>query len=82
MEQSPAWLLFYCGQMKSRNLTAKQLSSTPCPTCGVAAGYRCLLHSGAPRSAPHVDRRYSVMDAIERKQIPADMDFDNSAGHK
>jgi len=82
MEQFLGWLLFYCGQMKSRNLTAKQLSSIPCPTCGVAAGYSCLLHSGAPRSAPHVDRKYSAMDVIERKQIRPDMGFDNSASHK
>ena len=27
------------------------------PTCGVAAGRRCVLHSGASRSAPHADRK-------------------------
>jgi len=65
--------------MKSRNLTAKQLSSVSCPTCGAAAGHSCVLHSGAPRSAPHVDRKFCAIDAIERKQIRADMDFGNSA---
>ena len=39
------------------NLTPKQLLSAPCPTCGVAAGRRCVLHSGASRSAPHADRK-------------------------
>jgi len=53
--------------MKKKELTPKQLSAVPCPTCGVAAGKRCELHSGAPRSRPHVDRRYSAMEAIERK---------------
>jgi CRP/FNR family transcriptional regulator, cyclic AMP receptor protein len=43
----------------------KQVSSVPCPTCGVAAGQRCLLHSGALRSEPHVDRRLSAIEAIE-----------------
>jgi len=63
--------------MKSRNLTAKQLSSVPCPTCGVAAGNSCVLHSGGPRSAPHVDRRFCAADSIEWKQIRADTDRDS-----
>lgn len=75
-------VLFYCLLMKTRTLTAKQLSSIPCPTCGVAAGHSCVLYSGGPRFAPHVDRRYSAIAAIERKQIRADMDFDNSARHE
>jgi hypothetical protein len=79
MEQFRGWWLFYCGRMKSRELTAKQLSAVPCPTCGVAAGNSCVLHSGAPRSAPHVDRKFCAMDAIERARIRADGDFDNSA---
>jgi hypothetical protein len=82
MEQFPGWLFFYCSEMKTRNLTAKQLSSIPCPTCGVAAGHSCVLYSGAPRFAPHVDRRFSAIAAIERKQIRAHTDFDNSARHE
>jgi len=53
--------------MKKRNLTPKQLSSVPCATCGVAAGQRCVLHSGALRSEPHVDRKLSAIEAIEKK---------------
>jgi hypothetical protein len=53
--------------MKKRNLTPKQLSSVPCPTCGVAAGQRCVLHSGGLRSEPHVDRKLSAIEATERK---------------
>ena len=47
----------------------KQLFSVPYPTCGFAPGDRCLLHSGAPRSGPHVDRKLSVAEAIETKSI-------------
>jgi hypothetical protein len=56
-------------QMKMRDLTAKQLIAVPCPTCGAAAGERCVLHSGAPRSEPHVDRKLSAAEVIE-KRIP------------
>ena len=52
--------------MRMGDLTPKQLLSVPCPTCGVAAGARCLLHSGARRTEPHVDRKLSAADAIER----------------
>ena len=57
-------------QMRISDLTAKQLFSVPCPTCGVAPGERCLLHSGAPRSGPHVDRKLSAAEAMEKKRIP------------
>jgi len=50
------------------DLTPKQLLSVPCPTCGVAAGARCLLHSGGRRTEPHVNRKLSAADAIERKR--------------
>jgi hypothetical protein len=55
-------------RMKIRDLTAKQLVSVRCPTCGVAPGKRCLLHSGAPRSTSHVDRKLSAAEAIETKK--------------
>jgi len=56
--------------MKKKELTAKQSLSVACSTCGVAPGERCLLHSGAPRSGPHVDRKLSAAEAIEAKRIP------------
>ena len=40
--------------MRMADMTPKQLVSVPCPTCGVSAGARCLLHSGGLRAAPHV----------------------------
>ncbi len=57
-------------QMRMSDLTSKQLLSVPCPTCGVRSGERCLLHSGALRSEPHVDRKLSAAEAIEVKRIP------------
>ena len=61
------WVLVHSARMKKMELTPKQLSSVPCPTCGVAAGKRCVLLSGAPRSEPHVDRKFAATEAIERK---------------
>jgi len=55
--------------MKKKDLTSKQISSVPCPTCGAAIGKRCVLHSGGPRSEPHVDRKFSATAAFERKWI-------------
>jgi len=56
--------------MRVSDLTAKQLTSVPCPTCGVAVGERCVLHSGGLRSEPHVDRKLSAAEAIESRRLP------------
>jgi hypothetical protein len=37
-------LLPYTTSMPKRNPTPDQRSSVPCPSCGVAAGRRCILH--------------------------------------
>jgi hypothetical protein len=50
-------------------LTPKELSSVPCPTCGVAAGERCHLHSGSPPFEPHLDRKLCAIEALEQKKI-------------
>jgi hypothetical protein len=55
-------------RMNISELTPRQLSSVPCPTCGVAAGKRCVLLSGSQRLKPHVDRRLSAAAAIETKR--------------
>ena len=49
-------------------MTPKQLSSVPCPRCGVAVGQRCVLRSGGLRAEPHVDRRLSAIEAVEVKR--------------
>jgi hypothetical protein len=54
-------------RMKMKELSPKQLSSVPCPTCGVAAGQGCMLHSGGQRSGPHVARKFAATEATERK---------------
>ena len=51
-----------------KDLTSAQLSSVPCPTCGVGPGQRCVLHSGGPRSEPHVDRKLSAAEAMENQR--------------
>jgi len=56
--------------MRVSDMTALQLISVPCPTCGVASGERCVLHSGAPRSDAHVDRKLSAAETIEKRRIP------------
>ncbi len=52
-----------------KDLTSDQLSSVPCPTCGASVGQRCVLHSGGPRSEPHVDRKLSAAEAMENKRF-------------
>jgi len=56
----------HSARVKRKELTSKQSYSVPCPTCGAAAGKRCELHSGGLRSAQHIDRKLSAMEAIER----------------
>ncbi len=51
-------------QMRGQALTPKQLSSVPCPTCGVAAGMRCERYTGVPRKVPHVDRKFAAVEAV------------------
>jgi hypothetical protein len=66
MEQFGPGLLFHHPFMKKKELTPKQLSSVPCPTCAAAAGKRCVMNSGLLRSSPHVDRKFSAIEAIEK----------------
>jgi hypothetical protein len=54
--------------MRMMDMTPKQLSAVPCPRCGAGIGERCLLHSGALRADPHVDRRLSAIEAVEIKR--------------
>jgi hypothetical protein len=52
--------------MRKKDLTKKQLSSVPCPICGVPVGHRCLLLAGGLRMEPHTSRKLAVVEAIER----------------
>jgi hypothetical protein len=55
--------------MKKSELTLKQVSGVPCPTCGVAIGMPCVLHSGGKRLEPHVDRKLDAIEILEKKGI-------------
>ena len=62
------WVLLQPIPMRMNDMTPKQLSSVPCPRCGVATGKSCLQPSGALRDGPHVDRRLSAIEAVELKR--------------
>ena len=53
--------------MKVKQLTLKQLSSVACPTCGVAAGKRCVLVAGGLRNESHPNRKLLAAEAMEKK---------------
>ena len=52
--------------VKAKELTAEQILSVPCATCGAAIGEVCELHTGAPRTEPHRDRKLAAADAVEQ----------------
>jgi len=53
--------------MKIKELTPEQVLSVPCTTCGAAIGEVCELHTGAPRTEPHRDRKLTAAEAVEKK---------------
>jgi len=53
--------------VKTKELTPKQILFVPCNTCGAAIGEACELHTGAPRTEPHRDRKLSAAEAAETK---------------
>jgi len=61
--------LSHACSMKLKDLTAKQLSSISCPTCGVGAGERCIMYSGAERLSPHVERKMAAAEAVETGKL-------------
>jgi hypothetical protein len=69
IEQIRDWLQSHPVRMKKSELTLKQVSAVPCPTCGVAIGMPCVLHSGRKRLEPHVDRKLAAIEALEGNSI-------------
>ena len=69
IEQIRDWLQSHSVRMKKSELTLKQVSGVPCPTCGVATGMPCVLHSGGKRLEPHVDRKLAAIEVLEKKSI-------------
>src|ERR1700730_215376 len=74
MEQFSGWCYSILFRNENEELTPKQLSAVPCPTCGVAAGQRCVLLSGAPRNEPHVDRKIAATEAVEKERFKSAAD--------
>jgi hypothetical protein len=50
-------------------LTHSELCSVRCPTCGVAPGKSCHLHSGSTCIEPHLDRKLCAIEALEQKKV-------------
>ena len=59
--------------MRMKDLTSRQLFSVPCTRCGAATGHLCGLHSGGLRFEPHLDRKLSAIEAVERKRMHVDV---------
>ena len=54
-------------EVKTKDLTAKEILSVPCATCGVPIGEVCVLNAGGPRTESHRDRKFCAADAAEKK---------------
>ena len=59
-------LLFTMGNMKTRELTEKQILLVRCPTCDADPGKRCELSTGGLRFSPQRDRILSASDMVKR----------------
>ena len=55
--------------VKTKELTPKQILTVSCVTCGAAVGEVCELHTGAPRTEPHRDRKLSAAETVEKKLL-------------
>lgn len=67
IEHPPRSGTLHYAVVKTKELTPKQILSVPCNTCGAAIGEACELHTGAPRTEPHRDRKLSATEAEETK---------------
>ena len=67
IEHFRGWKKSHDVLVKAKELTPKQILSVPCTTCGAAIGEACELHTGAPRTEPHRDRKLSATEAVEAK---------------
>ena len=67
IEQHPRHGRLHYAAVKTKELTPKQVLSVPCNTCGAAIGEVCELHTGAPRTEPHRDRKLTATEVAETK---------------
>jgi hypothetical protein len=65
-----AWLE-YCPSAMRKELTPQQISSVPCPTCGVQPREKCQLNTGQPRNNPHRDCRLFAADKLNSRYSQA-----------
>jgi hypothetical protein len=72
MEQIYGRMLAQHIRMRMKELTSRQLFSVPCPRCGATTGHLCELHSGGLRFEPHLDRKLSAVETVERKRMHVD----------
>ena len=64
---TPPQGLGYCPSAMRKELTPQQISSVPCPTCGVQPREKCQLNTGQPRNNPHRDRRLFAADQLNSR---------------
>jgi hypothetical protein len=69
VEQFPSSELGTIRNVKTKELTPKQILSVLCGTCGAAIGEACELHTGALRFEPHRDRKLSAAEAMQKKSV-------------
>ena len=81
-ELLPGGRLEHSVSVKRKELRPKKLFHVPCPACGATAAGRCELHSGAPRSEPHLERALAVIEAQELTRIHVVRDVDDSASQQ
>jgi hypothetical protein len=81
-ELLPGGWLEHSVSVKKKELRPKKLFHVPCPVCGATAGGRCELHSGAPRSEPHLERTLAAIEAEELTRIHVVRDVDDSASQQ
>jgi hypothetical protein len=56
--------------MKKKELPKEQSDFVSCPTCGVGVGEPCVWNYGELRLGPHLNRKLTALEFIERgKQI-------------
>lgn len=69
IEHFSCWEELHYLEVKSKELTARQVLSVPCATCGASVGEACELHSGALRTEPHRERKLTAAEAAETRLV-------------
>jgi hypothetical protein len=81
-ELLPGGRLKHSVSVKKKELRPKKLFHVPCPACSATARGRCELHSGVPRSEPHLERTLAAIEEEELTRIHMVRDVDDSASQQ